>query len=198
MIESIAGVILVGGKSSRFGANKALAEFHGRPLISWVAKIITSVFSSCLLVTNTPEVYEFLKLPMTGDRFPGSGPLAGIHAALAHIKESQAFVVGCDMPLIDPRFIRYQCQLAEKAKDWDVILPWLETGPEPLHGLYRKTCLPVIEKCLEQGERKAGAVLEKLKVCRLGQEDILANGGDLRMFANINRPEDMAALDGKA
>lgn len=193
-IDSICGVILAGGKSSRFGENKALAEFHGQPLISRVAEIITSVFSSCLLVTNDPDTYKFLNLPMIGDIFPGHGPLAGIHAALTHVPQPEVFVTGCDMPRIDPRFIRYQCRLAEVEKEADAILPWLETGPEPLHGLYRKTCLPVIENSLKNGERKAVAVLEKLKVRRLEPDAILANGGDLKMFANINRPGDLYAL----
>ena len=195
LISSSAGVILAGGKSSRFGSNKALADFSGRPLIEHVAEVITGIFSTCLLVTNTPETYEFLDLPMTGDLYPGSGPLAGIHAALRHVEQERVFVVACDMPNLNAGLIRYLCDIAENEDEYDAVIPWPESGPEPLHGVYHRRALPVIEESLDTGERKIGAVLEKLRVRRVRQEDILARVPDLRVFTNINQVDDLVDED---
>ncbi|PKN29317.1 MAG: hypothetical protein CVU64_08745, partial [Deltaproteobacteria bacterium HGW-Deltaproteobacteria-21] len=98
-----------------------------------------------LVVTNTPEDYAFLAWPMTADRFPYCGPLAGIHAALAVISQPAAFVCACDTPLVEPALVRFLCaQLADN----EVVLPWLANGPEPLYAVYSRAALPAIEAAL--------------------------------------------------
>jgi len=74
VIAGITGVILAGGQSRRFGANKALALLAGRRLIEHPAGVLSGLFAQRLLVTNTPEQYDFLGWPMIADRFPGAGP----------------------------------------------------------------------------------------------------------------------------
>ena len=86
--EKTTGVILAGGASSRFGSNKALALLRGRPIISHVAAVLEKTFHSHLLVTNSPETYQFLGWQMTTDIHPGQGPLAGIHSALQAIRSA--------------------------------------------------------------------------------------------------------------
>lgn len=185
------GVILAGGVSSRFGSNKALALLAGRPLVVHVAAALEKLFANRLLVTNTPGDYQFLGWPMTGDIHPGSGPLGGIHAALAVISDHQAFICGCDMPLIHPDLISHLCNLPG---DWDVALPWLKAGPEPLYGVYRKSALDVIENQLARRELKLLHTLEKLKVRKIGEQEVLELTADLRPFHNINRLVDLEAL----
>ncbi len=190
---AIAGVIMAGGLSSRFGSNKALALFNNKPVIQHVAQTLSPLFSTCLLSTNTPETYAFLGLPTIGDIFPGAGPLGGIHAALHTIAEPRAFVVGCDMPLLDPQLIRFLCTLSEQG-DWDVVLPWPPSGPEPLYAVYNQSALPVIEKNLQQQNRKVSDTLTELRVRRVEEAEILAIGANLTTFHNINRPEDLADI----
>jgi FdhD protein len=99
-IKDITGVVLAGGQSSRFGSNKALALWQGKFLIEYARDTLTAVFDDCLLITNTPEQYEFLNMPMIKDRYQDMGPLAGIHAALHHTGNPWIFIVACDMPAI--------------------------------------------------------------------------------------------------
>lgn len=192
---AIAGIIMAGGTSSRFGSNKALALFHKKPVIQHVKEAISPLFLTCLLSTNTPEAYTFLGLPTVQDIYPNAGPLGGIHAALTAIAKPRCFVVGCDMPLIDPRLIRFLCTLAEQ-DDWDVVLPWLTSGPEPLCAVYSRSALPVIEKNLKQDLWKLSDTVSELRVRRVEEPEILAIGADLSTFRNINRPEDLADLSG--
>jgi molybdopterin-guanine dinucleotide biosynthesis protein A len=58
--RAIAGIIMAGGVSSRFGSNKALALFKDKPIVQQVAETISPLFPTCLLSTNTPEAYTFL------------------------------------------------------------------------------------------------------------------------------------------
>lgn len=189
--EDTTGVILAGGASSRFGSNKALALLHGAPIIRHVAATMEKLFPHHLLVTNSPETYRFLDWPMIGDIHADSGPLAGIHAALLNIGDSQAFVAGCDMPRIDSRLIVYLCSLAG---DWDVALPWLDTGPEPLCAVYRRSCLPVISRQLQEKQGKIRLTLGMLRLRKVSQAEVLAVTGDLTSFHNINRTADLQQL----
>jgi len=196
-IVSIVGVILAGGQSSRFGSNKALACLYNKPLIEHVADTLRNLFSSCLLVTHSPETYAFLDLPMSGDIFPDAGPLGGIHSALHRITESRAFIVGCDMPMLNPGLIRFLCGLS-LTENCDIVLPWLQNGAEPLYAVYHKNALPVIEKNLRRNDRQIVKAMAELKVRKVSQAEILTVVPDLNTFQNVNRPDDLAVCQVKA
>ncbi len=188
---AIAGIILAGGQSRRFGSNKALALYQGRPLIAHAAAVLAKLFPELLLVTNTPETYEFIGWPMTGDRIQGAGPLAGIHAALSTIKAERAFILACDMPLVNKAAIARLCAIEG---DWDVILPCPASGREPLHAIYHRRLGPKIETALAAGTRKLGEFLAGVRVREVGEAELLAATPDLESFRNINYQHDLAAL----
>lgn len=187
-IPFCAGVILAGGNSCRFGSNKALVRLRGKPLIKHVTDILTPLFTTCLLVTNSPEEYAFLGLPMTGDQWQGAGPLAGIHASLIHIREPFAFVTGCDLPFIHAEVISLLCRLVH---GYCAAVPCLDHGLEPLCAIYHKNCLPIIEEQLVRGERKIGRIFSRLPTRLVTEKEILGVVQDLSSFYNINRPEDL-------
>ncbi|MDH3393690.1 MAG: molybdenum cofactor guanylyltransferase [Desulfobulbaceae bacterium] len=189
MIDAITGVVLAGGASTRFGSNKALAVHDGQPLIAHVVATMENLFSSRLLVTNTPETYGFLGWPSVGDHFRGAGPLAGIHAALGAIKTPYAFVVGCDMPFVSERLVRVLADLANG--DWDAVVPCPGGRPEPLYAMYHRRCLATIEANLQRDERKIGFALQSLRVRRVEEKELLAVLPDLGTFLNVNRPVDL-------
>lgn len=188
-IGDITGVVLAGGLSSRFGANKALARLHGKPLIQHVAETLTGVFSDCLLVTNTPEDYRFLNLPVTGDRYRGMGPLAGIHAALYHASTQWIFVVGCDMPGVTAELARFISSFREAG--YDAVIPWPARGPEPLCGLYNRNILATVERFLADGKARVKELLEGLKIRKITEAELTEAAGGMAVFANVNRPGDL-------
>ncbi len=191
MINQVAGVILAGGKSSRFGSNKALALHQGTALVQSITHRLADLFPETLLITNTPEDYTFLGWPMAADHYHNCGPLAGIHAALRAISQPRAFVCGCDMPLLNPTLIRFLCELPG---DHDVVLPWLSAGPEPLYAVYSKNGLPIIEQNLANKQCKIGMLYEKLRIRKVSAEEILEILPDLTTFHNINHQHDLARL----
>lgn len=190
-IAQVAGVILAGGKSSRFGSNKALALHQGDALVEGISRRLAALFPETLLITNTPEEYGFLGWPMAKDLYPGCGPLAGIHAALRTVSQPRIFVCGCDMPLVNPDLIRFLCEL-EGAHD--IVLPWLDEGPEPLYAVYSNKTLPIIEEQLSKNQYKIGMVFEKLRIRKVTPEEILQIVPDLTTFQNINHQHDLARL----
>jgi len=191
-IQDITGVVLAGGQSRRFGSNKALARWRGKFLIQHVRDTLSSVFNDCLLVTNTPEQYEFLNMPTIRDIYQNLGPLAGIHSALCHTDKQWIFVIGCDMPAITPDFITFLCGFAEE--DREAVIPWLETGAEPLCSLYHKTALAKIELQLENQKAQVKKLLEKLSVRKVKEEELQRVTGGRRVFFNVNREQDLDRL----
>ncbi len=191
--DHITGVILAGGTSSRFGSNKALALYEGRPLIHHAALVLEDLFRQRLLVANHPDPYRFLDWPVVPDRFAGAGPLAGIHAALSAIETPYAFVLGCDMPLVKSALIDFLCGLTG---EWDVVVPWPGDRPEPLHALYHRRVLPVIAAALAAGHGKVGRIYAELRVRRVTEAELLAVVPDLTAFRNVNRPGDLPGVAG--
>jgi molybdopterin-guanine dinucleotide biosynthesis protein A len=95
------GYILCGGKSSRFGSDKARAVLGGVPLIVNVAETLASRCDSIVAVADVEEKYRDLGLRTIADHRPGLGPLAGLEAALSHRLESSGpgwlLLVSCDL-----------------------------------------------------------------------------------------------------
>jgi molybdopterin-guanine dinucleotide biosynthesis protein A len=189
LINDCTGVVLAGGKSSRFGSNKALVKLTGKPLIKYPCKVLDDLFGKNLLITNTPDQYNFLGWPTVADIYPGAGPLAGIHAALSAIDTPLMFVAGCDMPFLDRELIAY---LHSLATDFDAVVPHTVKGLEPLHAVYRRNTVAVIAENLRKGVFRLHDILSGLKIREVGQNEIIANSATgLDSFRNINTLDDL-------
>jgi len=184
------GVLLAGGRSRRFGANKALADLHGCRLIEHPARVLERLFPHRLLVTNTPELYQFLGWTMLPDLHPGAGPLAGIEAALTRAATPAIFVAACDMPHLAPALIGHLCSLAG---DYDAVIPVTGKGREPLHGVYARSALATISAALAGGNHKILDVLDKLRIREVDEAEMLAvSATALASFRNVNTVDDLS------
>jgi molybdopterin-guanine dinucleotide biosynthesis protein A len=188
MITSTAGFVLVGGRSSRFGRDKALLDWGGRPLVLHIAEQVREAAGSVTLV-GTPERYGHLGLTVLPDRGPPQcGPLGGLLAALDHTTADWNLVVACDMPRLTPDFLAGLLEEAA-ARDHDVLLPQDSQGrPEPLCAVYHRRCRAAIEAALSAGVRKMTDAFAAVRVSPLA-------GLDDRVFANLNRPGDLASAE---
>lgn len=140
------GVVLVGGKSRRFGRDKVLSEFKGTPLLDHVVGVLRPLFDEVILVGHRRKGLE--RHRVFEDIRPGCGPLGGIYTALHATSAEHCFVCAADMPHMNPGFISHMTSLAD---DHDIILPVWSKGREPLHAVYRRTVLPLVEELLAKG-----------------------------------------------
>jgi molybdenum cofactor guanylyltransferase len=183
-VES-AGYVLVGGRSSRMGRDKALLPWRGAPLAKWIAGVVAESAGSATLVGSV-ERHAGLGFRAIPDIFPGEGPLGGILTALRDSSAEWNLVVACDMPGIDAILLGRLLESA-RASGADVLLP-ISAGdrPQPLCAAYRANCLAPFETAFGGGVRKMTAALEAVTVRRLPMEEVL-------QFQNVNTPEDWAA-----
>lgn len=191
-IKGITGVILAGGASSRMGNNnKALLMHRGGRMIEGIYHTLAALFEEVIIVTNTPQVYQFLPCRKVPDLYPGKGVPAGIHGALSQCSEPAIFTVACDMPHLNPRLIRH---LAERYQGEDVVIPRSAGGFEPLHAIYGKGCLPALEELLQRDEKRMLSLLPQIKVLEVEEEELAAFDPTFDSFINVNTPEDYYRL----
>jgi len=189
-MEPFTGIILAGGRSLRMGVDKLWLDAGGRPLIARVAERLAGLAAEIVVVRASPTA-ELPELPgrVVEDRYPGMGPLAGLHAGLHAASTPWAFAVACDMPFLVSSLIQYLALLRPAS---DAVVPYLAGRPEPLHAFYHRRCLPEIERCLAQGKRRLLAFYPAVHVRPVSPSEIAVFDPDLRSFININTPEEWA------
>ena len=186
-----AGYILVGGKSSRLGRDKALLTVEGVPLVLRVAEAVRAAAETVTLV-GQPVKYSQLGLRVIADPLSGFGPLAGILAALEDSSQPWNLIVACDMPNITAPFLRFLLRKAEEARA-DVLLPMDDSGrAEPLCAVYARSCRAAIQSAIEAGEHKITRAFGNLRVSQLRLADYAAYNPGGNLFANFNTNADIA------
>ncbi|MBW1888818.1 MAG: molybdenum cofactor guanylyltransferase, partial [Deltaproteobacteria bacterium] len=170
-LKGITGIILAGGKSSRYGVNKAFIEINGVQLIERVITVMGSVFERLILITNTPHEYAYLNLPMYEDLIKGLGPIGGILTGLKAISDESGFFVACDMPFINGDLIHYMVEVKD---DYDAVVPRITWKMETLHALYRKSCLTAIRELIESNEYQTIKFFNKVHVRYVDWDEIRA------------------------
>ncbi|HOP48237.1 MAG TPA: molybdenum cofactor guanylyltransferase [Desulfobacteraceae bacterium] len=191
LAENVTGVILAGGKSSRFGKNKALEKIEGMTIIEKVCEILRPVFSHLLIVTNTPDEYSFLNIPMTGDLIKGLGPIGGVYSGLCAMTTEAGFFVACDMPFLNRKLI---CHMVDISPGYDAVVPKIDWMFEPLHALYTKQCIPAIKSTIDLRKRQIINCLNDIHVKYVSEQEIRAFDPEIRSFLNINRPDDIIRI----
>ncbi len=192
--NQVSGILLSGGKNSRMGTNKAFLEIDGIRLIDRTLDIYRRLFRDIIIVTNDPLAYmEFTDASVVTDIYKGKGPLGGIYTGLFYSKNPFVFVSACDMPFLNEDFIKY---LINQTNKYDVVVPELVEGYQPLHAIYSRSCLPNIKRLLLMDKLKITGFYRDMRVLAIEKEEILPFNQDGRLFQNLNTPEDLGRHKG--
>lgn len=189
--------ILIGGKSSRMGRDKASLLFEGVPMAERIANNIRDAFPEIRmrLVAAGPE--QLLSLPdidfadgFVFDTVTGRGPAGGVYSALANSEKEWALILACDMPLISAGLLKH---LAENiGDDIDAVVPVQPDGrPQPLATFYRvRTVRDLIDRLFERPRPTPSMreVLNELRTRLVSSED-LDDAADI--FLNVNSEDDV-------
>ncbi|MBN1904078.1 MAG: molybdenum cofactor guanylyltransferase [Deltaproteobacteria bacterium] len=190
-IEGITGIVLAGGKSSRFGSNKALARFNGMPLIERATSVLGRVFKNLMIITNSPLEYSYLKIPLYQDIIKGMGPVGGLYTGLDTLDDGWAFFCACDMPYINEGLVRYMAGLKE---GYDAVVPKVDWKIEPLHALYSKRCVQAMKDLIIKKEFQTIKAFNSISVRFVGEEEIRQFDPELKTFLNVNRQDDLERI----
>ncbi|WP_223595230.1 molybdenum cofactor guanylyltransferase [Neobacillus bataviensis] len=182
-------IILSGGKSSRMGTNKALLKINEKTNIERIRDTLSSSFDDIILVTNDSEQYEFLNIEMTADRFPGMGPLAGLHAGLIASENDVNLIVACDMPFVSAGLA---AGLVSLCSEFDAVIPVINGKQHPLFAVFKKMAAEKAAQSIEAGNLRMKDLLEQLNVLFVTEKELKGFSEiDIeRVFFNMNHPEE--------
>ncbi len=185
--ERATAIIMAGGASSRMGVDKSMLPIQGRAMIDRISEQLRNTFSQILISANEADKYDHLGFEIVPDRQPGQGPLMGIASALRASANELNFVVACDIPSIDLRFVR---RMLTEAEGVDIVVPKTSDGKyEPLFAVYNKSALVAINEVLSSGGRKISDVFGQ---CRVKYIELQA-----RRFVNLNTMAEYEEFQGR-
>ena len=153
--------VLAGGQSLRMGRDKTQLTLEGSTLLERALQLLHRAGFYPSVAGLRGSVAS--SAPRVIDRFPGSGPLAGIEAALAAITgpHQPVLFIPVDLPLLPPAFLR---ALFRRAEDSGALatVPYIGGKPQPLSAVYSSALAPGLQEALGRGDRKVMRVLEQL------------------------------------
>jgi len=188
----VAGFVLAGGASARFGRDKALAEVGGKPMLERMIELLQRV-AKPLRIVSAPNKYLAFKMKVVQDRWPGEGPLGGILTALHDTKATSTcawnLIIGCDMPFLTQEWLAFLCERARLSQA-QVVIPRSAHGLEPLCACWRTDCAAILHKKFNTGTRKVTEALKSLKLEELDEKDWKRFDTARRLFWNMNTQAD--------
>lgn len=167
-MNGFSGAVLAGGRSSRFGSDKARYVYRGKTLLTWALESLSGA-DERFVIAHHP--YE-LDLPIYPDLVPGGGPLSGLHAALTYAARDWVALAGCDLPFLTPA---YWSLLWGQRAGVEAVIVHSEGGRlEPLAALYHRALLPAVTAQLKAGDLRVGAVAQNATARVLPWEEVRA------------------------
>ncbi|GAA0480428.1 molybdenum cofactor guanylyltransferase [Salinibacillus aidingensis] len=184
----LAGVVLAGGKSRRFGSPKAFAKREGKDFYQYSLDALRPVVGELFMITN-PELYNHFDLHYTKNltvlnddpELKKRGPLSGLWTAMNAKSFDWYIVLPVDVPFMETRVLQ---QLVHNIdEDTDVVIPVVTGRKQPLVAAYSKQIKSHIKRVLDSDDYSVARLLEMCQVKYI-------NIDEPQPFYNINNSTD--------
>lgn len=183
-LEEITGAVVCGGRSSRFGADKARYSIGGRTLLERALAALAPARERLVVGRD----YHVAGARFVPDLRPGQGPLAGLEAALGAARTAWVALAACDLPCLTPRYWRVLC---EQAAGFEAVVVREPSGRlEPLAALYHRSVLERVSARLDAHSLSMHELIGALARAEIhsGHVEEVCGRSVLR---NVNRPGDV-------
>ena len=208
----LAIIILVGGKSTRFGSDKGLYEFNGKPLIFYQIEALSQLNHDVFLVANSiQQIQNYIdnvdfndimgfviddKSILSDSKL--YTPLLGLYSGFKELNllgYQKTLALACDAPLIKLNVIEF---LIEQSEGYDCCVPrWNSGYIEPLFAIYpvKAACVKAKENLRKKAYKLTNLIDENWKVKYVSiEKSIRLLDEYLLTFTNINNPHDIEKL----
>ena len=184
-------LILAGGKSRRMGYRKSSLRLNGTTFLDKLAFELHD-YPEILISVDDASRHPEIPYQMVSDSYPDCGPMSGLFSALSVCKSDTLLVLPCDVPLFTRALAHHMEEAMESANADALICVTEDEGLHPLCGIYRKSCIPVLERCLNDGKFRIMDALNSLATYyyHIGDESW--------QLQNINTPEEYQKLTAKS
>ena len=195
-------IILCGGKSSRMGQDKGSMIIQDKPMIKHILSTLNHQINEAIIVLNdqkriekygefiNPSDYSYT-ITFVEDTIKNKGPMPGIMTGLSCINSDYALILPCDSPYVSQNYIN--TIFKENDGKHQAVVPYhdenlkLKTS-EPLHSIYNRNIIPIIENLIKEDVLHIKGLIEKIdtKFVLIDNKKI-----EKKEFRNLNRPEDI-------
>ena len=186
-MEPLSGIVLAGGASRRLGADKTTLRFGSRTLLEHAVDALSAVCTDVLVAGGDATAWPHLGARLVPDESRGRGPLAGLQAGLKAAELDFALVVACDLPFLNRDLLAF---MARRPRRCQALVPRWGRRLHPLHAIYGRSCLPVIESLLAKPSASMRELLAQLDIETLAETAIQRFDPEGLSFFNINSPDD--------
>lgn len=196
MNDRLTAIILAGGRSSRFGSNKANATLGGHTLLERAVRACREVADEVLVVL-APEQAE-LELPsverfkVVRDREAFEGPLSGLLTGLEAADSQWCVACTCDAPAVQPAVL--ELLAGQREEGILAVLPEIEGRALPFPSIVSKAARDALRRDFDGGERRVRLALERLPHVTVSEHDLREADPGLWSFRNVNTQDDLAVL----
>jgi molybdopterin-guanine dinucleotide biosynthesis protein A len=189
-IAPLLGLVLAGGRSERFGRDKAAVLHAGESLLSRAVTTLSAVVPRVYVASREEQLRDESRRPfrLIADRQRGIGPAAGILAAHEAEPGAAWLVIACDMPRLDAATLRWLVERRDAGREATALRSAADGRPEPLCAIYEPATLARFHRQVGQGgDPSARSWLAAADALLLDppQPDVLVN---------VNTPEDLARI----
>jgi molybdopterin-guanine dinucleotide biosynthesis protein A len=181
------GIVLAGGKSSRFGEDKALAEWGGQTLLARAVGLLSGLELDPVVISNSRRDYSFLTCPVVNDLIPEKGPLGGLYTACALFPELTFLVLTCDMPLLNRNILKRLISYYRDSYPSTVMTANNKTQPFP--GIYKADLKNLIHEHLLSNQLSMGLFFKKIL-----NRQVRAEASEAACFQNVNHQRDLRSI----
>lgn len=181
-------LVLAGGRSSRFGADKACAPFgpEGEALALRALRRLAPLGERRALVRAEPLAGLAADVTRVADPAPGAGPLQALLAAFAALPAARWFTAPCDAPWLEPGIYR---ELERALDGAPAAFARTPAGDEPLVAIWTPEALRRLGEGWAQGGGGAGRPVHAA-LARAGARPVRFAGA--APFANVNTQAELA------
>lgn len=177
------------------GRSKALLPFGDETMLERVVRIVGGVVSPVVVVAAAGQ--ELPELPddvlLATDEEPGLGPLAGLAAGLARLRDAgveAAYASSCDVPLLRPEFV---ARMVDLLGGHELVVPRDGRYHHPLAAVYRTSLVDRIQELLAADRRRPFFLIEESDSRVVDVDDLRACDPELDSLRNLNTPEEHAS-----
>ena len=189
---SVTGFVLAGGASRRMGRDKVQLLLAGETLLARQVRLLSGVCRS-VTVVGPAQVFPQLGARIIPDAIPGCGPLGGIFTGLHRTRTEYNLILGCDLPFLTPRFLRFLAERALESRADVTLAQSPDRKLQPLCAVWRRQTLSRLRLSLQAGKFKTGAFCQRATCRVLPWAELARARFTPRLFANLNSPGDYEA-----
>lgn len=189
------GFVLVGGRSSRMGRDKARLPYRGLPMALYQAEKLAFVCGRAALVGKDRKQAPGSPYAFVEDGAEPTASAYGVLAALAYSPDDTNVILATDLPRVSETFLAALLDVAE-AIPAPAVVPVSGGVPQTLCAVWRRSALLPLTARVASGELSLQRAIEAIGGVVIPEAETASlPGGEADAFFNVNTPEDYHEIE---